>query len=96
MSASGGANSVYKSDMPRTRPSSLKDVEAGCIEHPLMVFELISLELQSGIEDPLEVVEPGLILVIVSLQKEGSISAPPSRRHHVDHTDLLALEAECF
>ena len=61
-----------------------------------MVFELISLELQSGITEPLETVEPGLILVIVSLQKEGSISAPPSRRHHVDHFDLLTFETKCF
>lgn len=82
------------SDIPRTRPSSDRLVEAGCIEHPSIVKD--DEFAQSGIVEPLESFVPGLILVTVSLQKEGSMSAPPSRWHKVECSDLLTHKPEGF
>jgi hypothetical protein len=51
----------------------LSDVVAGCTEHPEIASELIFDSLQSGTSEPLSVFVPGLILVIVSVQNDGSI-----------------------
>ena len=82
------------SDIPRTRPSSDRLVEAGCIEHPSIVK--VDAFVQSGIVEPLESFVPGLILVTVSLQKEGSMSAPPSRGHKIKRSNLLTHKPEGF
>lgn len=63
--------------MPKTLPSSLNEVEAGCIEHPDIVFVFTFPALQSGTVEPRKVFVPGLMRVTVVLQKDGSISAPP-------------------
>ena len=73
ISASGGAKSVYVSVIPKTRPSSDNEVEAGCMEQPEMSFVETFSESQSKIVEPLDVVVDGLILVTVSRQKVGNI-----------------------
>jgi hypothetical protein len=50
MSAIVGANKVYLSEIPRTRPSVESEVEAGCIETPFISFEFAFS--QSGTTEP--------------------------------------------
>ena len=71
-----GRYAVHPSVMPRTRPSCESEVDAGCTEHPLIVF-LVAVD-QSGIVEPLDCFEPGRTTTIDCLQNEGSIKTPPS------------------
>ena len=83
--------------MPRTLPSSLKLVDAGCIEHPDISFLLTLSGLQSKIVEPLDVVVEGLTRLTVSLQKEGSIKSPSfTRCPKVDCVNLLSFQSKCF
>ena len=57
-----------------------------------MSFVFTTDGLQSKMVEPRSSFVPGLILVIVSLQNEGSISAPLPRLHKVKRAYLLTLQ----